>query len=86
MSGVKSWFAAALVVAVMPQGLAQAQVPIRCSTFLHNRDGSWTSFWTGTVLASRGPVPIHTGERFRVGGNLAQTDVARILDGMCESD
>ena len=65
---------------------ASAQA-LKCSTFLHNRDGSWTSFWDGVVFGSYGPVPIRTGERFRAGtGGRARNDVARLLDQICASE
>ena len=65
-------------------GPASAQA-IQCSTFLHNRDGSWTSFWNARVLVSYGPIVIHAGERFRLGDGRAKDDIVRILDGLCES-
>ena len=72
--------AGALVVA----GSAQAQV-VSCSKFLHNRDGSWSSFVTGDVLGSRGVVHIHAGERLSARGPPPLADLAHILDGMCQS-
>ena len=70
---------------VATAGTTMAQV-VSCSKFLHNRDGSWSSFDTGDVLGSRGVVHIHTGERFSRRGTPAQADLAQILDGMCQSD
>ena len=63
---------------------ASAQA-IQCSTFLHNHDGSWTSFWNARVLGSYGPVSIHAGERFRLGDGRTKEDIVRILDGLCEN-
>ena len=62
---------------------ASAQL-LRCSTFLHNRDGSWSSFWDARVLGPYGPVVIHAGERFHVGHGRTAGDIARILDRPCE--
>ena len=76
---------AAAVAACMLPG-ARAQGPIRCSAFLHNADGSWTSFDEATVLGSFGPVDVYPGEKFRRGTGKKQDDVARILDGLCERD
>ena len=64
---------------------ADAQV-VSCSKFLHNRDGSWSSFVEADVLGDYGIVHIHPGERFRRSGPRALADLARILDGMCESE
>ncbi len=74
----------------LPPGMAEAQSglagPVQCSKFLHNADGSWSSFWNGDVLGSYGPVVIHPGERFRRGGDKRRDDIARILDGLCRDD
>ena len=76
---------------VLGVALALCAAPVRaqtvsCSKFLHNRDGSWSSFVTGEVLGSRGPVPIHAGERFSRNGRGAGADLARTLDALCRSD
>lgn len=61
---------------------AQAQ-GTHCADFLHNRDGSWTSFADDEMLLPRGPVPIHEGERFSRGSDGAKAFIARILDAQC---
>ena len=71
--------------------LAQASVPacaqiISCSKFLHNRDGSWSSFVEADVLGNYGLVHVHPGERFSVGRSKVLRDLAQILDGMCRSE
>ena len=80
----------ALLGPVLRNGAARAQSglagPVQCSKFLHNADGSWSSFWNGDVLGSYGPVAIHPGERFRRGGDRRRDDLARILDGLCGDD
>ena len=74
-------------LALLPLPIRASAQALRCSTFLHNRDGSWTSFWDGVVFGSYGPVPIRTGERFRAGtGGRAKNDVARLLDQICASE
>ncbi len=72
-------------VLMLPLATARADV-VSCSKFLHNRDGSWSSFVTGEVLGSYGPVPIHAGERFARTGRGRRADLARILDQICLSD
>lgn len=69
-----------------PVSPARAQVvqPVRCSAFLHNHDGSWSSFVDATFLAVRGPVPVHPGERLSRRGSPAQADLAHLLDRICE--
>ena len=78
--------AVSAVLALQPGG-ASAQSglagPIECSRFLHNRDGSWSSFWQGDVFGSDGPVPIHPGERFARGADRRRADIAAILDHIC---
>lgn len=71
--------AAAMATSVAAQGT-------RCSAFLHNRDGSWTSFVDDEMLLPRGPLPIHPGERFSRGSGGARGLVARILDDQCRLD
>jgi hypothetical protein len=71
---------AVLLLPLLSAADAQA---IKCSTFMHATDGSWRSFETTTVLASRGPVKIEAGETFRRGGRKDQDDIATILDGLC---
>ncbi len=72
---------------LLPAGSASAQSgtagPIECSRFLHNRDGSWSSFWEGDVFGSYGPVMIHPGERFSRGFDRSRADIAGILDRIC---
>ena len=78
--------ALAIVACAVLAAPVRAQA-LKCSTFLHNRDGSWTSFWDGVVRGSYGPVPIYTGERFRLGtGGRAKNDVARLLEQICASE
>ena len=57
-----------------------------CADFLHNRDGSWTSFTNDEMLLPRGPLPIHEGERFSRRSGGARGFVARILDDQCRLD
>lgn len=75
----------AVIVLFLSFGVAHAQVA-RCSKFLHNRDGSWTSFGTGTFLGPSGPNEVSTGERFSRTGPGRKADIARILDDVCSSD
>lgn len=78
--------AATAAVGLFASVPAGAQVPVRCSAFLHNHDGSWTSFVNATFLATRGPVPVRTGERISERGSPAQVDLARLLTRLCEND
>ena len=71
---------ASVGVAAAQSGIAG---PIECSRFLHNRDGSWSSFWQGDVFGSYGPMVIHPGERFSRGAERGRADIARILDRLC---
>jgi len=73
---------AALAFCALTAGPAAAQA-VRCSAFLYNADGTWTSFIEGTLLGSYGPVLVHPGERFKLGASKSQDDVARILNAMC---
>lgn len=73
-----------LALALLPVG-ADAQA-IRCSAFLHNRDGSWTSFFKGHVMGERGPIPVAVGERFTRRGRTAKSEIARALDALCQPE
>ncbi len=57
---------------------------VRCSAFLHERDGSWRSFEPGVILIPSGPVRIATGERFRHGAPSAKDYIAHLLDQACQ--
>ncbi len=76
---------AALVLLTQMAHSARAQV-VSCSKFLHNRDGSWSSFVEADLLGRYGVVHIHPRERFTVGRSKVQSDLARILDGICRSE
>lgn len=65
-------------------GTATAQ-SIRCSAFLHERDGAWRSFFTGDVIGPRGPIAVTTGERFARGEGGGKGVVAGLLDRLCAS-
>ena len=67
-------------------GPAAAQSRLRCSAFLHERDGSWRAFEPGAIFGPRGPIPVHTGERFTHGRPSASDYVARVLDRLCRTD
>ena len=64
-------------------GAASAQ-GVRCSAFLHERDGSWRSFEPGIILIPGGPVRVTIGERFRRGTPSAKDYIAHLLDQTCQ--
>ena len=82
---MRLWYGA-LVGSLLLAASAAAAQGTRCSAFLHNRDGSWTSFTDDEMLLPRGPLPIHKGERFSRGAGGAKAFVARILDDQCRLD
>ncbi len=76
-------FAVAAMLMACTSAPAAAQ-GVRCSAFLHERDGSWRSFESGVILLPRGPVRVATGERFRHGSPSAKDYIARLLDQTCQ--
>jgi hypothetical protein len=73
------------LVAGLLTGTARASAQgVRCSAFLHERDGSWRSFEPGIILLPRGPVRVITGERFRRGAPSAKDYIAHLLDQDCQ--
>ncbi len=67
---------------------ASAQAPggVKCSAFLHERDGAWRAFQPGVIYGPRGPIPVKVGQRFRRGKPSAQDYVARGLEGLCATN
>lgn len=83
LTGCRFVVGAAMLAASIASAHAQT---VRCSKFLHNADGSWSSFEEGTFLGSRGPVAIKMGERFGRGSPAGKGEIARVLDGICLHD
>ena len=63
-----------------------AQSRLRCSAFLHDRDGSWRAFEPGVIFGPRGPIRVRTGQLFRHGRPSASAYVAGVLDTLCQVD
>ncbi len=76
----------ALLALTGPVSPAAAQSRVRCSAFLHERDGAWRAFEPGVIFGPRGPISVHTGERFRRGRPSGSDYVAGVLDTLCRTD
>lgn len=76
------------VLAVLVLASAAVSSParaIRCSAFLHGRDGSWRSLEAGSVFGPNGRVQIGANDILRPTDRTAKGDVARALNDLCES-
>ena len=73
-----------IVAALVPAAGSASAQGVRCSAFLHERDGSWRSFEPGIILIPGGPVRVTTGERFRRGRPSAKDYIAHLLDQTCQ--
>ena len=80
----RSLFVIALAIASVSPATAQG---VRCSAFLHERDGSWRSFEPGAILGPDGDlIEVQTGQTFRHGPPTPRDFVARLLDARCRPD
>lgn len=60
-----------------------AQDGIRCSNFLHNRDGTWRSFSHADLFGPNGVVHVDEGDILNPSARSAKGDVARALNDVC---
>ncbi len=82
---MRGWIVVPLALSVLASPAA-AQSRLRCSAFLHDRDGSWRAFEPGVIFGPRGPIRVRTGQRFGHGAPSASAYVAGVLDTLCQAD